>query len=238
MRPGSPDLARGLSPGRRWDGPGPVPTGDGQQNALLRCADVFDQAVQVTFDCAEPERLAQLNCRCSGTSYRRRRGFATWDDFDRSRPREERGSWFACGDPSGAEPATVLPARSRGRSSRTGCISTCGSAPGSWSEEHLAALEAECARLIPLGAVRGRLLYDGNDSCIVMQDIEATSSVSTEPPTRIRGLGSDPPDRIARADRGAPSRSGAREHPSAAFVPVQGDGVDEEPAFVAGETLV
>ncbi|MGW7486293.1 VOC family protein [Streptomyces sp. NPDC054786] len=40
------------------------------------------------------------------------------------------------------------------------------------SEERLAALEAECARLVPLGAVRVRLLYDGNDSCIAMQDVE------------------------------------------------------------------
>ncbi|MEW2381971.1 VOC family protein [Micromonospora sp. NPDC047707] len=39
-------------------------------------------------------------------------------------------------------------------------------------EERLAALEAECARLVPLGATRVRLLYDGTDSCIVMQDIE------------------------------------------------------------------
>ncbi|GAA2488321.1 hypothetical protein GCM10010406_25570 [Streptomyces thermolineatus] len=39
-------------------------------------------------------------------------------------------------------------------------------------EERLAALEAECARLVPLGAVRVQLLYDGHDSCIAMQDIE------------------------------------------------------------------
>jgi glyoxalase superfamily protein len=40
--------------------------------------------------------------------------------------------------------------------------------------ERLAALEAECARLVPLGAVRVRLLRaDGhNESCLVMQDIE------------------------------------------------------------------
>jgi hypothetical protein len=38
----------------------------------------------------------------------------------------------------------------------------------------LAALEAECARLVALGAVRVRLLPadDDNESCIVMQDIE------------------------------------------------------------------
>jgi hypothetical protein len=39
-------------------------------------------------------------------------------------------------------------------------------------EERLSALEAERTRLIPHGAVRVRLLYDGTDSCIVMQDIE------------------------------------------------------------------
>ena len=41
-------------------------------------------------------------------------------------------------------------------------------------EERLAALEAECARLVALGAVRVRLLPadDDNESCLVMQDIE------------------------------------------------------------------
>src|SRR6478672_5495960 len=40
--------------------------------------------------------------------------------------------------------------------------------------ERLAALEAECSRLLALGAVRMRLLRaDGfNESCLVMQDIE------------------------------------------------------------------
>ena len=41
-------------------------------------------------------------------------------------------------------------------------------------EERLAVLEAECARLEALGAVRVRLLRaDGvNESCLVMQDVE------------------------------------------------------------------
>jgi hypothetical protein len=41
-------------------------------------------------------------------------------------------------------------------------------------EERLAALEAECARLVALGAVRVRLLPadEDNESCLVMQDIE------------------------------------------------------------------
>ena len=40
--------------------------------------------------------------------------------------------------------------------------------------ERLAALEAECTRLVALGAARVRLLRaDGeNESCLVMQDVE------------------------------------------------------------------
>jgi hypothetical protein len=38
----------------------------------------------------------------------------------------------------------------------------------------VAALEAECARLVALGAVRGKLLRadDYNESCLGMQDVE------------------------------------------------------------------
>jgi hypothetical protein len=45
---------------------------------------------------------------------------------------------------------------------------------GMIGEERLAALEAECARLIPLGATRFQLLLadDENESCLVMQDVE------------------------------------------------------------------
>ena len=41
-------------------------------------------------------------------------------------------------------------------------------------DERLSALEAECARLVALGAVRVRLLLadEENESCLVMQDIE------------------------------------------------------------------
>ena len=49
-----------------------------------------------------------------------------------------------------------------------------GAGIGLAGERRLAALEAECARLVALGAVRMRLLPadDGNESCLVMQDIE------------------------------------------------------------------
>src|SRR3954454_25052474 len=57
----------------------------------------------------------------------------------------------------------------KARSSRTGCTSTCGSALA-WSvDERVAALEAECERLLAFGAARVELLpADGFDeACLV-----------------------------------------------------------------------
>ncbi|MFE4721304.1 VOC family protein, partial [Streptomyces sp. NPDC056728] len=60
---------------------------------------------QVTFDCAEPERVARFWCEVLGYVVSPPpKGFDTWDDFDRSRPPEDQGSWFACSDPSGVGP--------------------------------------------------------------------------------------------------------------------------------------
>jgi Glyoxalase-like domain len=87
--------------------------------------------IQVTFDCAEPERLARFWCEVLGYVVPPPpEGFATWDDVDRS----------------------------------TGLV----------GQERLGVLESECARLLPLGAARVRLLLadDENESCLVMQDIE------------------------------------------------------------------
>jgi hypothetical protein len=61
--------------------------------------------IQVTFDCAEPERVARFWCEVLGYVIPPPpEGFATWGDFDRSLPPEQQGSAFACIDPSGAGP--------------------------------------------------------------------------------------------------------------------------------------
>jgi len=61
--------------------------------------------VQVTFDCAEPERVARFWCEVLGYVVPPSpEGFATWDDFDRALPPEHQGSRFACVDPSGVGP--------------------------------------------------------------------------------------------------------------------------------------
>ncbi|MGV9900241.1 VOC family protein, partial [Streptomyces tendae] len=61
--------------------------------------------VQVTFDCAQPERVARFWCEVLGyVAPSPPEGFATWDDYNGSLPPADRDAWFACSDPSGAGP--------------------------------------------------------------------------------------------------------------------------------------
>ncbi|MGW7342861.1 VOC family protein [Streptomyces sp. NPDC054854] len=130
---------------------------------------------QVTFDCAEPERVARFWCEVLGyvapTPPER---FATWDDFNGSLPPEQRDSWFACSDPSGVGPRMYFQRVPEGKVVKNRLHLDVRVATGLVGEERLATLEAECARLVALGAVRVRLLAadEENESCIVMQDVE------------------------------------------------------------------
>ncbi|MEU7635252.1 MULTISPECIES: VOC family protein [unclassified Streptomyces] len=131
--------------------------------------------VQVTFDCAEPERVARFWCEVLGYVVPQPpEGFATWDDFDRTLPAEHQGAWFACSDPSGEGPRLFFQRVPEGKVVKNRVHLDVRVGTGLVGEERLAVLEAECARLVALGAVCVQLLRaDGiNESCIVMQDIE------------------------------------------------------------------
>jgi hypothetical protein len=130
---------------------------------------------QVTFDCAEPERVARFWCEVLGYVVPPPpEGFATWDDFDRALPPERQGSAFACIDPSGVGPRMFFQRVPEGKIVKNRLHLDVRVGTGLVGEERVTALEAECARLVALGAVRVRLLRaDGyNESCLVMQDIE------------------------------------------------------------------
>ncbi|MER7766774.1 VOC family protein [Kitasatospora sp. NPDC096140] len=131
--------------------------------------------VQVTFDCAQPERVARFWCEVLGYVVPPPPpGFADWDAFNLSLPTERQGSAFACVDPSGVGPRLFFQRVPEGKVVKNRVHLDVRVGTGLVGEERLAALEAECARLLALGAVRVRLLRaDGfNESCIVMQDVE------------------------------------------------------------------
>ncbi|MGW0083099.1 VOC family protein [Streptomyces sp. NPDC003393] len=130
---------------------------------------------QVTFDCAEPERVARFWCEVLGYVVPPPpAGFATWDDFNGSQAPEDRDSWFACSDPSGVGPRLYFQRVPEGKVAKNRLHLDVRVGTGLVGEERLAVLEAECARLVALGAVRVRLLPadEDNESCLVMQDIE------------------------------------------------------------------
>ncbi|RKT88823.1 hypothetical protein SAMN05421805_107214 [Saccharopolyspora antimicrobica] len=131
--------------------------------------------VQITFDCAEPERVARFWCEVLGyVAPPPPEGFATWDEFNLSLPPENRDSWFACSDPTGAGPRLYFQRVPEGKVVKNRVHVDVRAGIGLVGEERLAVLEAECARLVALGATRVRLLAadEENESCIVMQDIE------------------------------------------------------------------
>lgn len=130
---------------------------------------------QVTFDCAEPRRVARFWCEVLGYVIPDPpEGCATWEEYDATRPPEERGAWAACVDPEGAGPRLYFQRVPEGKTVKNRVHLDVRVGTGLVGEERLAVLEAECARLVELGAVRVRLLLadEENESCISMQDIE------------------------------------------------------------------
>lgn len=113
---------------------------------------------QVTFDCAEPVRLARFWAETLG--YR-----AEYDDEDGSAAAE---------DPTSVGPRLYFQRVPEGKVVKNRLHLDVRVGTGLVGDERLAALEAESARLVALGAARVRLLRaDGvNESCLVMQDIE------------------------------------------------------------------
>ncbi|MYX16138.1 VOC family protein [Streptomyces sp. SID8374] len=131
--------------------------------------------LQVTFDCAQPERLARFWCEVLGyVAPPPPEGFATWDAYNRSLPPEDRDAWFACSDPSGVGPRLYFQRVPEGKVAKNRVHLDVRAGIGLVGDERLAALEAERDRLVALGAVCERVLLadEENESCIGMQDIE------------------------------------------------------------------
>ncbi len=131
--------------------------------------------VQVTFDCAQPRRVARFCCEVLGyVPAPPPEGFATWDDAEASLPAAERDAWSACSDPTGAGPRLYFQRVPEGKVVKNRVHLDVRAGTGLVGAEGLAALEAERDRLVALGAtcVRVMVADEENESCIVMQDVE------------------------------------------------------------------
>ncbi|WP_329134058.1 VOC family protein [Streptomyces sp. NBC_01476] len=118
---------------------------------------------QVTFDCAEPERVARFWCEVLG-----------YDIPPAPQEPATQGSSFACVDPSGVGPRLYFQRVPEGKTVKNRVHLDVRVGTGLVGDERLAALEAECARLVALGATHVQTMYadEENESCIPMLDIE------------------------------------------------------------------
>ncbi|HZX09180.1 VOC family protein [Kribbella sp.] len=131
--------------------------------------------VQITFDCADPQRVARFWCEVLGYVVPEPpEGFASWDEYERTLPAEQAGSWFACTDPTGEGPRLFFQRVPEGKVVKNRVHLDVRVGTGMVGDERLAALEAERDRLVALGATEVLLQRaDGiNESCIWMNDVE------------------------------------------------------------------
>ncbi len=131
--------------------------------------------VQVTFDCAEPGRVARFWCEVLGYVVPPPpEGFASWDDYERTLPAERQGAAAVAMDPSGVGPRLYFQRVPEGKVVKNRLHLDVRVGTGLKGEERVAALEAECARLVALGATRVHLWRadEFNESCLLMQDVE------------------------------------------------------------------
>lgn len=113
------------------------------------------RTVQVTFDCADPRYLSEFWCEVLGYVIPPPPpGFDSWDAFRETLPEHLRNSASACEDPESNGPRVFFQRVPEGKSAKNRVHLDVRAAPGLQGEERMGALEAECDRLVGLGATR------------------------------------------------------------------------------------
>jgi hypothetical protein len=113
--------------------------------------------IQVTFDCADPNALAGFWCEVLGYAYDPPPpGFDSWDAALESFgvPPDRRNDASGAGDPEGAGPRLFFQKVPEGKSAKNRIHLDIRATPGLEGDARMAALEAECERLVGLGAQR------------------------------------------------------------------------------------
>ena len=98
--------------------------------------------LQVTFDCAEPARVARFWCEVLG--------YVLPEDY------EDDPAWAACADPTGAGPRLYFQRVPEDKVAKNRVHLDVRAAPDLEGEERMAALERESERLVARGATRLR----------------------------------------------------------------------------------
>jgi hypothetical protein len=131
--------------------------------------------IQVTFDCADPGALAEFWAAALGYQVQGPPpGFDTWPDALTAWgvPRDQWNSRSAIIDPDGKGSRIFFQRVPEGKTVKNRVHLDVRSAPGLEGDDRLAALEAEAARLAPLGATKVEVREDMQSIFIVMQDPE------------------------------------------------------------------
>ncbi|MCT2585372.1 VOC family protein [Actinophytocola gossypii] len=113
--------------------------------------------IQITFDCADPAALAEFWAEALGYQVQAPpAGFETWDQALAAMgvPPERRNDASALVDPDGAGPRVFFQRVPEGKQAKNRVHLDLRAAPGRTGDERMAALEAEAARLVTLGATR------------------------------------------------------------------------------------
>jgi hypothetical protein len=119
----------------------------------------MSREIQVTFDCADPGKLAPFWAEALGYQVQDPPGgFGSWDEALAAMgvPPERRNDASAVIDPAGAGPRVFFQRVPEGKEIKNRVHLDVRAAPGLAGDERMAALEAECERLVALGARRLR----------------------------------------------------------------------------------
>ncbi len=113
--------------------------------------------IQITFDAGDPAALAGFWAEVLG--YRVQpppEGFDSWDQALEAMgvPPEHRNDASALVDPDGAGPRVFIQKVPEGKQAKNRVHLDVRAAPGLRGDDRMAALEAECERLVALGAER------------------------------------------------------------------------------------
>jgi hypothetical protein len=134
--------------------------------------------VQVTFDCADPWGLSLFWNEVLGYEHPPPpAGFGSWPEFAATLPPEQSNMASACVDPTGRGPRLFFQQVPEPKTVKNRVHLDVRAAPGLEGDDRMVALEAECARLVALGAARVRRFEPAPPmgyGHIVMQDPEGS----------------------------------------------------------------